>query len=81
VSLFEITEIIIEIFFILFQRKKSKNIIMVQESLKGLQMSEQNHKNLTEEVRSLRSELSEEINKLKKEIIKNKSLLYRLDNK
>jgi hypothetical protein len=49
VSLLEITEIIIEIFFILFQKKKIKNVIMVQISLKSHQMSEPNHKNFTEE--------------------------------
>jgi len=50
VSLFEITEIIIEIFYILFQNKKIKNEITIRESLNSRQMSEPtNHMNLTEE--------------------------------
>jgi len=85
VSLFEITEIIIEIFFILFQRKKIKNVIMVQESLNSHQKSDPKHRNLTKEFQNLRSELNEEfrnlrtdlteltveINGLKREITKN----------
>jgi hypothetical protein len=53
VSLFEITEIIIEIFFILFQNKKIKNANIVQESLNNRQMSEPNHGNFTEKFKNI----------------------------
>jgi hypothetical protein len=68
VSLLEITEIIIEIFFILFQKKKIKNVIMVQSSLKSHQMSEPNHKNFTEEYQKIKSELDEELKNLRSEL-------------
>ncbi len=74
VSFFEITEIIIEIFFILFEKKKAKNVITVKETLNSYEMSKENSRTKILE-RSI-IELKEEINQLKRKTTENERLLH-----